>query len=243
MILSVNPFFNELDLLEIKLNTLRDVVDAFVICEATRTFTGINKPLYFDEHKGRFREFNIHHVVVNDLPLDCNPWVREGYQRDRMYAEVTKLNPEIVLWSDCDECPRPEVVSQFKSGNEVAVGLDYDSLLYYFNRCRNVPFSSPRVLSRDGRHHIRSTEEMRLIPHAGWHFNLIRSRADLLDKVNATSHCVDEGSRDFWGRIYQGHHPTVEITEPYPEDQLPTYVLKHRERFSDLFLSDDALLL
>ncbi len=38
MIYDCFAFFNEMDLLEIRLNTLNDVVDRFVLVEATRTF-------------------------------------------------------------------------------------------------------------------------------------------------------------------------------------------------------------
>ena len=41
------PFYDELDLLEIRLNILNDVVDYFVLSEATRTFTGKPKPLHY----------------------------------------------------------------------------------------------------------------------------------------------------------------------------------------------------
>ncbi len=63
-------FFNELDLLEIRLNTLNDYVDHFVIVEANRTFTGISKPLYFKDNLERFKKFKekIIHVIVDDLP-------------------------------------------------------------------------------------------------------------------------------------------------------------------------------
>jgi len=40
-------FYNELDLLELRLNILGDVVDYFVINEETITFTGNAKPLYY----------------------------------------------------------------------------------------------------------------------------------------------------------------------------------------------------
>ena len=38
-------FFNELDLLEIRLNELNPVVDKFVLVEATMTHNGDKKPL------------------------------------------------------------------------------------------------------------------------------------------------------------------------------------------------------
>ena len=41
-------FFNELDLLEIRLNELNDIVDKFVIVECTETFSKNKKPLYYN---------------------------------------------------------------------------------------------------------------------------------------------------------------------------------------------------
>ena len=49
-------FYNELDLLEIRLKTLDSVVDHFVLVEATKTHRGKDKPLYFEENKERFKK-------------------------------------------------------------------------------------------------------------------------------------------------------------------------------------------
>lgn len=46
MIYDCFSFYNELDLLEIRLNVLNDSVDKFVICEATKTHAG-NAKNYF----------------------------------------------------------------------------------------------------------------------------------------------------------------------------------------------------
>jgi len=69
MIYDCFTFFNELDLLEIRLNVLKDVVDRFVLVEATQTFTGRPKPLYYKENAARFAAFadRIIHVVVDDF--------------------------------------------------------------------------------------------------------------------------------------------------------------------------------
>ena len=65
-------FFNELDLLEIRLNILKDVVDYFVLVESTKTFTGHDKKLYYRENKDRFKEFNdkIIHIIVDNMPIN-----------------------------------------------------------------------------------------------------------------------------------------------------------------------------
>ena len=68
-------FYNELDLLNYRLNVLNDVVDCFVLVEATRTFTGKQKPLHYAENKHLFEPFNhkIVHIVVDNFPFtDAN---------------------------------------------------------------------------------------------------------------------------------------------------------------------------
>jgi hypothetical protein len=71
-IYDVFSFFNELDILEIRLNILAPYVDYFVIVEATETFSGHPKPLYFQENRARFKkwEHKIIHHVVHDVPID-----------------------------------------------------------------------------------------------------------------------------------------------------------------------------
>lgn len=65
-------FFNELDLLEIRLNILDEYVDYFILVEATETFSGQPKILYFEENKNRFKkwEHKIIHYVIKDTPKD-----------------------------------------------------------------------------------------------------------------------------------------------------------------------------
>ena len=70
----VFTFFNELDLLEIRLNILSPYVDYFVIIEATETFSGQPKPLIYEKNKARFEKFKdkIIHYVITDTPKDEN---------------------------------------------------------------------------------------------------------------------------------------------------------------------------
>lgn len=65
-------FFNELDILELRLNILDPVVDYFVICESSVTHTGQPKPYYFEENKERYSKFlhKIIHLKIEDTPND-----------------------------------------------------------------------------------------------------------------------------------------------------------------------------
>ena len=63
-------FFNELELLEMRLNILNDVVDYFVLTESPFTVSGNEKPLYYQENKDRFGKFNdkIIHNITEEIP-------------------------------------------------------------------------------------------------------------------------------------------------------------------------------
>ena len=50
-------FYNELDILEIRLNELNNVVDYFILVESSVTHQGQSKPFIFDENKERFAKF------------------------------------------------------------------------------------------------------------------------------------------------------------------------------------------
>ena len=67
-------FFNELELLEMRLNILDDVVDYFVLTESPFTVSGNEKPLYYQENKDMFGKFNdkIVHHITEKIPNDFN---------------------------------------------------------------------------------------------------------------------------------------------------------------------------
>lgn len=108
------PFFNELDVLEIRLAELDALVDHFVIVEATRTHTGKPKPLYFADNRRRYERFDhkIIHVVVDDLPCEpSNHWGREIFQRQAIVRGLGQARPDDrIITSDCDEIPKPDAL-------------------------------------------------------------------------------------------------------------------------------------
>ena len=110
-------FFNELDLLEIRLNVLKDVVDRFVLVEAGETHAGKPKPFYFEENRGRFAAFadRIEYVKIGHFPEGCKTaWWRENIQRNAI-AEGLKgaKDDDTVIISDLDEIPRPEKIAEW----------------------------------------------------------------------------------------------------------------------------------
>ena len=143
------PFFNELDLLEIRLNELDQVVDRFVIVEATMTHNGGSKPLYYKENMARFAKFNhkIIHVVVDDFSLaeqgrtfQERAWMRENIQRNSIAKGLEgAADDDIVIISDLDEIPRADKVQEgvAECVSHEVIGFALAHYNYYLN-FRNV---------------------------------------------------------------------------------------------------------
>jgi beta-1,4-mannosyl-glycoprotein beta-1,4-N-acetylglucosaminyltransferase len=113
MIYDCFTFYNELDVLEMRLNILADTVDKFVLVEATKTHSNLSKPLYFNENKARFAQYlnKIIHIVVDDYPEYKNSWTFENHQRNAIVRGLVNCkDADVVLISDADEIPRPETI-------------------------------------------------------------------------------------------------------------------------------------
>lgn len=138
MIYDCFPFFNELDVLEIRLNVLKDVVDKFVLVEAGETHTGKPKPFYFEENKARFAAFadRIIHIKIEKFPAGHDAWWNENYQRNElMRGLVDAKDDDDILISDLDEIPNPDRVREFRGtpGIKVFRQLYYSYYLNYQN--------------------------------------------------------------------------------------------------------------
>jgi len=104
-------YYDEDMLLDIRLNTLDDAVDYFVIVESTHTFTGKPKKLNFDIDKyERFKD-KIIYVVFDELPIlkngkagNYDAWANEAATRNAIMRGLKKAKDEdLILISDVDE--------------------------------------------------------------------------------------------------------------------------------------------
>ena len=136
-------FYNELDLLEIRLNELNNVVDKFVLVEASRTFQNNTKPFFFEDNKERFAKFldKIIHIKITKYPFfipiinPFSPWKLEFFQRDSILKGLVNCNlDDVVLISDVDEIPNSIVLKQsLDKGISKIYGLKMDMFMYFLN--------------------------------------------------------------------------------------------------------------
>lgn len=208
------PFFNELDLLEVRLTELYPVVDHFILVESTRTHKGDPKPLYYGENRQRFAKWNdkIRHITVADLPggdTQAAIWRREIGQRQAIEQGLVDFADDaIVLVSDLDEIPRREAVDYLRRSafpDDVIVTME--QTLYYFNvNCaerrpefrwngtRATQRSNVRALTPDGVRweglRPRSNEYPRHVrfQNAGWHLSYFGDVAHIQHKMRSFLH-------------------------------------------------------
>jgi beta-1,4-mannosyl-glycoprotein beta-1,4-N-acetylglucosaminyltransferase len=135
-------FYNELTMLEFRLKELDDHVDYFVLVEATKTFAGHSKPLFFKENIDRFQAYlhKIIHVIADDFPVSAkeiaqlnaendirrthvydapNALANQIHQRRAIRHGLEKLkdvlnDEDIILVSDVDEIPKVETLDALR---------------------------------------------------------------------------------------------------------------------------------
>ena len=212
-------FYNELDLLFYRLSILNDYVDKFILVESTHTFSGHPKPLYYQENKERFSNFNdkiIH--IVTDLPYKIpninyslnHQWQNEYYQRNCIQTGIDRIremlnDDDIILTSDVDEIPNPQVLIDLKNGtlkfnremlNRLALDMYYYNLYYRIGEGSN--WHGIKLMTVHAYNKNKLTfQQMRvwehrnpvpIIENGGWHLSYFGDIQFIVDKISSFSH-------------------------------------------------------
>lgn len=210
-------YFDEKELLELRINILKDIVDGFIITDGNRTFRGDPKPFTCID---TIRELGLPEEKIQVLHVELPsfediqiPWAREYAQRDALGVGMRMCPPDSVFFfSDVDEIPRPdkllEAVEIAKADPERCVRL---SMPMFYGRA-DLRVKDPKgsddkapnnwtcgtVVLYD---HLEQTpSQIRQNPNdlvlgncdAGWHFSWMGDAARMKKKVTSFSHCFDD---------------------------------------------------
>ena len=206
MIYDCFMFFDELDLLEIRLEELYPVVDKFVLCEALKTFSGKPKELVYAANKDRYARFHdkIEHIVC-DLPVEGSSWHREHTQRKAMGRALQNLKPEdYILISDCDEIPERSTIGkaiQVLKDNPHYVGpLTLTYQMYYgklthkvvkpedHHRIRSTIVVPAPIFSGDCQEYKQYRGQYAYSYLGGWHFSYLGDASRIIRKIESYAH-------------------------------------------------------
>jgi beta-1,4-mannosyl-glycoprotein beta-1,4-N-acetylglucosaminyltransferase len=212
MIYDTIMFLNEFDLLKLRMHILDPYVDYFVITESLHTHSGKEKPLYFQENKDKFKEFEskiIHNIFTDDRP-EWGQWEREAVQRGASIGNIIKFlnDDDVIISSDCDEIPDLTKIDLEQVRDSSKLFISYQPLYYYYLNTITASnntvtpwgasrLSNWRLLKRNSIDDLRRpdsyfcthypSEIVRLL-FSGWHFSFLNNVENIKYKIQSFSH-------------------------------------------------------
>ena len=220
MIVDICTYNGEADLMEIRLNVLKDHVDKFIVVEFDKTFSGKNKPSYWERDKKRFKDFKIEYHLYDETfyekyrelaenspnTVGAEHWKREFMQKESIKdsLEILKLDDkDIVFIGDVDEVWNPQL-SLYAPKKPCKLGLTVYS--YWLNNRSSEAFYGT-LWARYGQikdkcfNHLRSQPIYHdYVPGAGWHFTSMGGYEEVKRKL---SDSYTEES--YWSPQVQAH--------------------------------------
>ena len=233
-------YYNERDILRVRLEELGDTVDYFIVVEASETFTGKTKPYYFDKLPSWINKWQEKIIRVKiDFPSHLDsPWDREYFQRNSIIQGLHQAGAQkedLVLISDADEIIKASTIRSINKSN-LPARLDVKQYFWNFNwqvpkHCdqgaRPVVCEMMDLLHMSPQY-LRSLD-LPLIEDGGWHFSFFGEYDNIKNKIESFAHTeYDEEQYKSYervlSRIYSGIDPFdrfplkyYEIDETYPE--------------------------
>jgi beta-1,4-mannosyl-glycoprotein beta-1,4-N-acetylglucosaminyltransferase len=189
MIFDCFTYFNEPEILEVRVNELKDLPVTHILVESDHTFVGNKR----DIHKHLYD--NLIHEVVLDMPNNGNPWDNESHQRNCIKRALLKQSPkdtDIIIISDVDEIPSAKTLKEY-DGKEPK-NLIMTQYSYYFNLLQGYQtWTHAKILTWAQLKHtqpqeIRHTNYYGSLHNAGWHFGWLGDADKLMYKFKNFSH-------------------------------------------------------
>ena len=270
MVWSCSMFLNELDVLEIRLAELADVVDVFVLVEATSTHMGDPRTLVFPKYEDtRFLPWKdqIRYLAI-DFPEGMGNWQRENYQRTQAGLAMEDLQQDdLVIISDLDEILSAETVRRILAGefpipcnlsfpiHPYRLDWKWDILEDGFNRCTLIHGSDLEKVENGfaGIHEAMVNNNMigrpgriGLVGDYGWHFTYIGNEHRIVDKAESIADDWVKGVATL-DKAKLAIETGVDVfgrkdrpSSRVPLSELPQYVQDNQEKFAHILGGLDA---
>lgn len=198
MIVDCFTFFNELDMLEYRLSVIP--ADKFVLVEATKTFSGKDKELFYEKNKARYQKWadKIVHIIV-DFPETGDAWARESFQRnaiDRGLKQLQLKESDTILISDVDEIPNPAILSKAYVG---LYALRQHAYYYNLTCFTTNSWLFPRIMNwgtyMNSPQQCRTSHVNGIIEDGGWHLSYFGDTEFIKTKLVSFSHTEYSGEQ------------------------------------------------
>ncbi|MDC0903565.1 hypothetical protein OAS21_03795 [Pelagibacteraceae bacterium] len=204
-------YFDEDHLLELRLHTLHNYVEKFVIVEADIDHAGNKRFPKFDIKKfSQFRS-KIDYFLIKDLPThnkyykkNWGPaWRRENLQRDALERGYRDCGQDdLIMISDLDEIPNPTSIQEFTNKDKYGCFVQKNFLLklnlinitqpnWYGTRiCKKKYLKSPQWIReikaiKRPFYKFYKPKFDKFIFDGGWHFSTVKSPKGIFQKLDS----------------------------------------------------------
>ena len=248
-------FNHELELLEIRLNILNDYVDKFIITEGDMTFSGLPKESHFLNNKEGFAKWE-DKIILNQINIpECeSPWHREIYSRNAMVNLDIFNDDDLIIMSDGDEIPNPEILEQASEwvSDDTHFTFEQSCYAYWMNNLYSDKWFGTRAATykyvnnttvddiREG-----TEDESKItgsvITNGGRHFTYLGNEDHIRQKIN--SFCdrhfdVPEVTENISKNLEDGNDVLNRTHISYRrvdlDDSFPQYIIDNQEKYSHL---------
>jgi len=214
MIIDSFNYFNEEEILDLRLNYLSDLVDKFLIVEADITHQGKKKGWNLEKLiKDKFSKFSekiiYYKKEINLAEVDKEigwggerngmlSWKIENFQRNSISDKINQFDENsIILISDLDEIPSREAINFIKGCDfEFIQPLVLDQKLFQLN-CNYLTLQKwlgtiavyKKVLKNYSPQFLRmNNKRFSIIANSGWSFSSFGGTERVIEKFSAFAH-------------------------------------------------------
>ena len=201
-------FFNEFDILKLRLLYLNDIVSHFIICESNQTHSGQSKPYYLDEIFHQIPEEIRNKIIrlkyepnLNEFSFSekenytNDDWKRERLQREFISQNLSSFSSDdLFMISDVDEIPKKEIIQELLIEKDFTYAAECELFYYNFetyahNQWRGTIFSTVHNAIEKGCDYFRShRNDLPFIENAGWHFSYFGGIKQIQNKLSSYAH-------------------------------------------------------
>ena len=203
-------YYNEDEMVDLRLNILDEYVDYFVISESTRTHQGQRKSINFD-----IKNFPKFKDKIKLIIADYNEEIKftkhiggespvEQHQRNSLIEGIkTAAQEDLIILSDSDEIPDLTKINQIKK-NKKFIAFSQKMFMYKLN-LQNLNESSWIGSKITKKKYLSSMQSLRnlkfknypfwridkiklQIINGGWHFSFLQTPEQILKKIKSFSH-------------------------------------------------------
>ena len=247
---------NEDLILDIRLHTLCDYVEKFIIVEAAYDHQGNKKKLNFSFEKFKKFENKIIYKIIEKFPNNLSNWGRENFQRNYISNGLEEARDEdYVIISDVDEIPN---LINIKNIDKFKFTAFKQKLFYYklnlinqsepfwfgSKMCKKKYLKYPQWLRKQK---VKNYSFWRffkikwnIIDQGGWHFSFLMTAKQIKKKLSSYAHA--EYNNNYFKDL-KGINFSIEKGEDLfdrkfkfkkiiLDKDFPKYILENKSNFS-----------